>query len=132
MGWALTRKTANPYAKLVLAILANRSDAGGWSYMSQTTIAKQSGLSRRTVLRMMALLEQEGHIRRMKRITASGARTSDHVQIWPAAPCATQSQPPVSESHTIPSSSYEVDKGKEGKELSVGVPKLSVVGGTEA
>jgi len=130
IGWALKRKTANPYAKLILAILADRSDPNGWSFMSQATIAKQAGLAKRSVIRMLAMLEQEGHIRRVQRFTKTGARTSDHIQLGCHFGGDTQSPGVVTESHTIPSSPYGVGKEEE-KGLGVEVPSLTVVGGTE-
>lgn len=113
MGWALTRKTANPLAKLVLVILANRSDVQGWSFMSQATIAKAAGVERKTINRMLAVLADEGHIQRVQRFTKTGARTSDHIRISCGFSCTSQVHPPVPESYTIPSSPYGVKKGKK-------------------
>lgn len=113
LSWALTRKGITPVERVVLMILANRSDTSGWSFLSQATMAKQAECSRRNVLESLRKLEAKGFIIRLQRFNAKGGRTSDHIQIQDQKRCADFSQPPVQDLHTIPSSPYGV--GREEK-----------------
>lgn len=132
LGWAVTRKVSHPYAKLILIVLANRSDAQGFSFMAQETIAKQAGVDRKTVNRMLKVLVSDGLIKRFERKTPRGFRTSDHIQIQCGSSCTSQVHVHVPSRDSIPSTPYGVLEEKEEKGLSVASPSLRVVGGTAA
>jgi hypothetical protein len=61
-------------------ILADRSDADGWSFYAQDTIASKAEVTRKTVRTALQGLEEKGFIRRLKR-SYGNLRTSDHIQI---------------------------------------------------
>jgi hypothetical protein len=58
--------------KLVLLILANHADKRGFCWPSFATIAKESSLYRRSVIRTVAKLEQDGLLRRERRFPSNG------------------------------------------------------------
>lgn len=110
LAWALTRKGIKPTERVVLLILADRSDADGWSYYAQDTIAKKAEVTRKTVRTALQTLETLGYIRRSER-KIGGLRTSDHIQITLGKNFSQTGK----KLPTIPSSPYGVDKkGKEG------------------
>lgn len=80
LTWALTRKGLKPTERVVLMILADRSDKDGWSYYAQDTIAAKAEVTRKTARAALQSLETMGFIRRSKRAVGN-LRTSDHVQI---------------------------------------------------
>lgn len=63
MGWALERNV-RPGAKLVLVALANFADAQGFCYPSQSTLARLTGQTERTVRTHLAALEDADLIAR--------------------------------------------------------------------
>ncbi len=66
-------KTGSPTAKLVLAALADHANANGYCYPSITRLAARCEVDRRTAMRAIRLLEQQGHIRAERK---SGVNTS--------------------------------------------------------
>lgn len=80
IGWAIRMKEVSAIEKLVLIILADRSDKQGWSYYSQETIGEKCGVTRKTVRTALQRLESAGLIRRLGR-SEGCLRTSDHIQI---------------------------------------------------
>lgn len=63
--WAFKAKVCDPQAKLILLCLAARHNPRGGLFPSQKRIAEDSGLSRATVIRKLAKLEEQGLIRRL-------------------------------------------------------------------
>lgn len=80
LAWAMSRKGISPVERVVLMILADRSDKNGWSYYAQETIAVKAEVSRKTARRALEDLERKGFITRAKR-SIGNLRTSDHIQI---------------------------------------------------
>lgn len=62
MNWALNQETGSAAAKSVLLILANRADHKGVCWPGIDGIARQTELSRRTVIRQIKNLEDGGFI----------------------------------------------------------------------
>jgi hypothetical protein len=111
IGWALAQKTGS-LEKLVLIVLADRSDANGWSFMAQGTIAERCGCSRKTARTALQTLEEGGFIRRVRRSIGT-LRTSDHIQIGPSSRWVKITQPMGSNLPTIPTSPNGVGKEEE-------------------
>ena len=70
-----------PREKLLLILIASHANDEGECFPSQTTLAYRSGLSRRTVLRSLAELEERGVITRRKRRRPDGSRSSDTIRL---------------------------------------------------
>ena len=70
-----------PREKLMLILIASHANDEGECFPSQTTLAYRSGLSRRTVLRSLAELEERGVITRRKRRRPDGSRSSDTIRL---------------------------------------------------
>jgi len=103
MGWALRRKGLSMAEKMVLVVLADRSEDGvGKSIYSHETIGKFASCSRRTVLSALAGLEEKRLIHREKRDRPDGGRTSDLVHLLAPGCCADFAQGAVQDLHTIP------------------------------
>lgn len=80
MAWALSRKGIGPTEKLVLIILADRSDKNGWSFYGQQTIADKANVTRKTVRTALQSLEESGLIERVP-WNIGNLRTSDKIRI---------------------------------------------------
>ena len=70
-----------PREKLMLILIASHANDEGECFPSQTTLAYRSGLSRRTVLRSLAELEERGIITRRQRRRPDGSRSSDTIRL---------------------------------------------------
>ena len=70
-----------PREKLLLILIASHANDDGECFPSQTTLAYRSGLSRRTVLRSLAELEERGVINRRQRRRPDGSRSSDTIRL---------------------------------------------------
>ena len=70
-----------PREKLLLILIASHANDEGECFPSQTTLAYRSGLSRRTVLRSLAELEERGVITRRQRRRPDGSRSSDTIRL---------------------------------------------------
>ena len=70
-----------PREKLMLILIASHANDEGECFPSQTTLAYRSGLSRRTVLRSLADLEERGIITRRQRRRPDGSRSSDTIRL---------------------------------------------------
>lgn len=70
-----------PREKLLLILIASHANDEGECFPSQTTLAYRSGLSRRTVLRSLADLEERGIIARRQRRRPDGSRSSDTIRL---------------------------------------------------
>lgn len=70
-----------PREKLMLILIASHANDDGECFPSQTTLAYRSGLSRRTVLRSLAELEERGVITRRQRRRPDGSRSSDTIRL---------------------------------------------------
>lgn len=70
-----------PREKLMLILIASHANDDGECFPSQTTLAYRSGLSRRTVLRSLAELEERGVINRRQRRRPDGSRSSDTIRL---------------------------------------------------
>ena len=76
-AWAYRQDPGDPGAKFVLVALADFADEVGSCYPSQSTLARMTGQSDRTVRRHLKAMEKSGLIRRERRFGAGGSRTSD-------------------------------------------------------
>lgn len=80
-NWAVKIKTGTPSAKSVLLLLANYADHTGFCYPSQERLAEELELTERTVRDALGRLEEMGVIRRERRFTTEGYRTSDGIRL---------------------------------------------------
>lgn len=76
-AWAAEQKVGDVGTKATLLVLANYADEEFSGYPSQATIARETEQGERTVRRQLALLEELGLIRRVKRGGSGGGRSSD-------------------------------------------------------
>lgn len=76
LAWAKTITVGGPGPKAVLLCLADRADEAHSCYPSQALLAKETEQGERTVRRQLAVMEEQGFIRRERRMTGTG-RTSD-------------------------------------------------------
>lgn len=85
MTWAF-EQTLKPAHKLVLLALADFADEHQNCWPGQQTIAEKASVSERTLRRILSELEDDGYIKRARRNTQTGFRTSDsyHLEILPA------------------------------------------------
>lgn len=77
MAWATRQKVGHPGRKLLLLLLADRADEAHSCFPGQALLAVESEQSVSTVARALERLEQDGFIRRERRNTKKGHRTSD-------------------------------------------------------
>lgn len=80
VNWAYEQEL-KPGPKFVLVTLANIADQNGVGYPGQQYIAQRTGFTDRSVLSHLAYLEERGLIKRSRRTTAIGTRTSDLSQL---------------------------------------------------
>ena len=82
INWAY-EQDLKPGPKFVLVTLANIVDKNGMGYPGQQYIARRTGFTERSVLSHLACLEERGLIKRSRRTSAIGTRTSDlcHLQV---------------------------------------------------
>lgn len=116
---AIKHEGLSPDEKLVLIILANRSDKSGDCWPSHDWIAKACGISRRTVVRCMAALERKECIVRLSRYGKNGKRTTDHIGVFGGSLSATLSYTPVTGWHSIPTTPNGVSRKR--RMLAVGL-----------
>lgn len=86
-GWTridndLRRARLGAYPKLLFAILRTYADARGMCWPSFQTLAEDMEVSRSTVIRAMKKLEDEGLVRKVRRVSAEGSLTSN--EYWVA------------------------------------------------
>ncbi len=80
--WAKKQRTGSPFAKAVLVALADYAGSeNGECWPSQATIARETELSERAVRKYLRQLEDDGFIKRKRRGTKSGGRTSDLITL---------------------------------------------------
>ena len=87
LNWAFSADIAAPAAKFILVALANYADENGYCYPSQARLARDTGMSERSVRRHLSQLEREDQqgnyaygrkwIERRDRRRQNGSRTSD-------------------------------------------------------
>jgi len=71
-----------PSARLVCLAIADRANTDGVTWVSQETLARQTGLSERTVRTALKILEAAEIIRRTRRWKErGGGRTSDLIHL---------------------------------------------------
>ena len=79
--WAVTQDVQSSPAKFILMLLANYAGADGYTFVGQATLAEDASMSKRTVVRHMAVLEEQGLITRKRRFREDGTRSSDGVYL---------------------------------------------------
>jgi DNA-binding MarR family transcriptional regulator len=80
--WAKKQRTGSPAAKSVLVALADYAGSEhGECWPSQATLARETELSERAVRKYLKKLEDDGFIKRKRRGTESGGRTSDLITL---------------------------------------------------
>lgn len=100
IAWAFAQKTGSPTRKAVLLALANRANHdSGLCCPSIDRLAKETDLSRRSVFRALADLEEAGFIQRVRRQRENGSDTSNEYRFHPGASVS----PPQVHSDTPPS-----------------------------
>jgi len=87
LDWATDLAIANPTAKFILILLANKADENFSCYPSVHTLMEESCAARSTVFRAIDQLEAWGYITRQSRFHDSGAQRSTRYYLnHPAAP----------------------------------------------
>ena len=83
--WAHAVPVLRSSEKMLLLVLARRSDEHGCSWCSQKTLATESGCCDRTVRKLLKMFEHRGLVRRVGRMGQHGAQLTDVVIImgWP-------------------------------------------------
>lgn len=76
LAWAKDSEIAQPVAKFILVLLANKADENFSCYPSIRTLMTESGAGRSTVLRALSFLETRGFMTRRPQFHDSGARRS--------------------------------------------------------
>lgn len=76
LAWAKDSDIAQPVAKFILVLLANKADENFSCYPSIRTLVAESGAGRSTVLRALSYLEMHGFVTRRPQFHDSGARRS--------------------------------------------------------
>lgn len=69
--------------RLVLIALADHADDEGRCFPGQEHLAKRTGLGQRTIVRVVARLEEAGLIQLTRRYRVDGPRTSNEYQLFP-------------------------------------------------
>ena len=77
MEWAFRQDCQSSGAKFVLVVLADKADEKHSCFPGQALLAQMTGQGERTVRRQLAVLEEEGLVRRIRRHGDGGLRTSD-------------------------------------------------------
>lgn len=72
-----------PTPKLVLLVLADHADDQGFCFPGIATISRRASVSERTAMRVLARLEESGHIARSRRHLVNGNRTSNGYLLTP-------------------------------------------------
>ena len=90
VNWVINSVTypdeIKPAARWLLVQIADRADKDDWAcFPSHKTLAKDSGMSPRSVLSLLDLLEQHGLIRRQERRRDDGTRSTDTIIIHQGA-----------------------------------------------
>ncbi|WP_201353841.1 helix-turn-helix domain-containing protein [Hydrogenimonas urashimensis] len=80
LSWASKQKTGKPQKKLLLLLLADRSNDDGYCWPSLNRIVADSELSKKTVIKYLKELEADGFIRIIHR-TKDGTSLPNHYQI---------------------------------------------------
>ena len=62
INWAYSQKLDNPLKKFVLVTLADAADAAGYLYKYYSTVADMCDMSRRTAIRHIKQLEDDGYL----------------------------------------------------------------------
>lgn len=87
LAWAKDSDIAQPVAKFILVLLANKADENFSCYPSIRTLMAESGAGRSTVLRALSFLEMRGFMSRRPQFHDSGARRSTRYYLnHPRAP----------------------------------------------
>lgn len=82
ISWALSIKGITPPEKLILLAVANYADADGLCWPSQATLARDTCLSTRTIVRLFSALEKRGFMSRERRPRRlDGTRTSAFIRL---------------------------------------------------
>ncbi|WP_141118974.1 helix-turn-helix domain-containing protein, partial [Mycobacterium avium] len=76
LAWAKDSDIAQPVAKFILVLLANKADENFSCYPSIRTLMAESGAGRSTILRALSYLETRGLMSRRPQFHDSGARRS--------------------------------------------------------
>jgi len=88
-SWVVKQDIHPSGKKFVLLMLARFADEDNVAFPGQKRLAKDTGLSERSVWKYLRALEDEGHITRQRRQRQDGSRTSDeftlNVQLAPDA-----------------------------------------------
>lgn len=83
INWALELELP-PAKKLILVVLADYADDSGYSFPGADKIASRSSISKRTLTRALAELEEDGYLVRERRNLVNGNRTSDGYRLTPS------------------------------------------------
>ena len=99
VNWAINEAIypdeVKPAARWLLVQIVDRTDKDEWScYPSHKTLAKDSGMSPRSVLSLLDLLEKHGLIVRQERRRGDGTRSTDLIIIPQVAKVATPETKP--------------------------------------
>src|SRR5215217_8300751 len=88
LNWAIRAAAPDPSSKLILILLANYANHDGQAWPSLTTLATQSGLDRRTVMRKIGeLIDAKLIEKTVNRDRKSTRLNSSHANISYAVFC---------------------------------------------
>lgn len=95
LSWAFQQDVQPAAKKLVLLALANRADEDGCCYPGYNRLASQCSLDRRTVIRQIDALIEDGLILKKDRVRENGSTTSNMYQIMLKGGCQDATPPGV-------------------------------------
>lgn len=124
--------TVKPAARWLLVQIADRANKDDWTcYPSHKTLAKDAGMSSRSVLSLLSLLEEHGIIKRTERFRDNGTRSTDLITIsrseelaeraedsWPDRPQTMHGQSAKAATHNLvsePGKKTSVVKARESE-----------------
>jgi hypothetical protein len=79
MAWAKRQKCGNPSMKAVLLAIADYADENGKAWPSQTRLAEDTELDKRTIRRALLSLEDKGYLRREEYTRSDNSRGADRI-----------------------------------------------------
>ena len=109
-------KEISPAARWLFVQIADRADKDHWTcYPSHKTLAKDAGMSPRSVLSLLDALETHGFITRVKQFRSDGTRSTDLITVTRYAGIAAppdQSQPAAKQGAEVAAHNHGTQPGK--------------------
>lgn len=96
MAWAIKQEAGDPASRLLLLILANYADESGKAWPSMGRLERETGMSRSSVIRKLAWLEEAGFLSRTLQPHPDGSFGNN---VYTLGGSVRVTPPPVSEGH---------------------------------